>query len=297
MSSPDRAYTPIPEWNWTFQVSVHRGQGLTSVPTAPGAFRLVWVVEGSAQWEVEGQLQTIVGPSLVFLSGRDRVVARQDHTEVRSVVFHPGALNDAFVTGDVYDLAAFQGTTKSDQYYLHPFLRHRGDPLAAVRLTLPLVERLHSLFEKMEEELRARSDGFWPCRTRSVLLEALILARQVPAPTTEPGLVDLVLMHLHTHYVDPIRLPELAQRFATNRTTLAARFREQTGQSVADYIRNHRVKVAEVLLRDTTIPVQEIMTRVGFSDPSQFGRLFRRLTGHNPTEYRRQFSWLLRSAS
>lgn len=297
MKPTDRAYTPIPEWNWTFQVSVHRGQGLASVPTAPGAFRLVWVLEGSAQWEVDGQLRSLVGPALVCIGGRDRVVSLVDHTTVRSVVFHPGALNDAFVTGDVYDLAAFQGTTRSDQYYLHPFLRSPGEPLTAVRLTLSLVERLQGLFDRMEEELRARSDGFWPCRTRSLFLEVLILARQVPESLAEPGLVDLVLMHLHTHYAQPFRLPELAQRFGTNRTTLAARFREQTGFSVADYVRNHRVKVAEVLLRDTTIPVQEVLTRVGFSDPSQFGRLFRRLTGHNPTEYRRQFNWLLRPAS
>jgi len=293
MKPAAQAYTPIPEWNWTFQVSVHRGEGLASIPTAPGAFRLVWVEEGRAQWSADGRVYEILGPTLVSLGSRDEVVVLADHAILRSAVFHPGALNDAFATHDVYDLEAFRGTTKSDQYYLIPFLRPAGGPLATVRLPLTMAARIRQLFDRMDQELTERRDGLWPCRTRSLLLEALILARDLVPPEEEPDLVDRVLLHLQGHYAEPVRLPDLSKRFATNRTTLSARFREKTGNTVTDYLRNLRLKVAEVLLRDTTLPVIEVMERVGFTDPSQFGRLFRRHTGHSPTEYRQEHSWLV----
>lgn len=289
------AYTRIEEWNWTLLLSLHRTIGVAAAPVAPGAFRFHWIVGGVSVVNVAGQAIRLEGPSLLCLGSRDSVVPIDDAAEVRTVVFHPGALNDAFLDQDVYDLERFQGTTKSDQYYLHPFL-HRAENLGPLPLPLPAVDRLQHLFDRMETEVRSRSDGFWPCRTRSLLLEALILTRNLePAP--EPQLVDRLLSYLHTHYSEPFTLPGLASRFATNRTTLASRFREKTGTSVGEYLRRLRVRVAGVLLRDTGIPVVEVMERVGFVDPSQFGRLFRRETGLSPSEYRQRHSWMLKSAS
>jgi AraC family L-rhamnose operon regulatory protein RhaS len=289
------AYTPIEEWGWTLLVSVHRTSGLGSVPLEAGAFRFHWVVEGSVTAAFGGETVRIQGPSLLCLGSRDAVTLIDEDAEVRTVVFHPGALNDAFLQQDVYDLEAFGGTTRSDQYYLHPFIERHGPP-TSIPLPLPAVDRLQFLFDRMEEEIRTRGDGFWPCRTRSLLLEALILTRQGLAPVPEPEFVDRLLVHLHTHYAEPFTLPGLAARFATNRTTLAAKFREKTGTSVGEYLRHLRVGVAEVLLRDTGVPVTEVMERVGFADPSQFGRLFRRATGLSPSEYRQRHSWMLRAS-
>lgn len=290
------AYTPIDERGWTLLLSVHRTTGLGAVPTQPGAFRFHWVVEGTVLAELGGKQVRFEGPCLLCLGSHDTLVPLEDGAEVRSVVFHPGALNDAFLDQDVYDLERFHGTTRSDQYYLHPFV-DRSAPMGPFALSLPLIDRLQHLFGRMEDEIATRADGFWPCRTRSLLLEALILTRQGLVPVPEPDFVDRLLVHLHTHYGDPVTLPDLASRFATNRTTLAARFREKTGASIGEYLRRLRVRVAEVLLRDTGIPVIEIMERVGFADPSQFGRLFRRETGLSPSEYRQRHSWMLRTAS
>jgi AraC family L-rhamnose operon regulatory protein RhaS len=288
------AYTPIPEWGWTFLVSVHRGLGLGSIPSAPGAFRLFWLVEGEAEVLRDGQRSLLRAPCLVCSGSRDTLVTVNDGAEVRAAVFHPGALNDAFLDGDVYNLEAFQGTTKSDQYYLHPFLAPGGTPSGV--LPLPVVERLQQLFDTMEAEVQQRRDGFWPCRTRSLLLEGLMLARQGFAPEPVPDLAERIRLHLHTHYAEAHSLRILATRFATNRTTLASRFREKTGTTVGGYLRDLRMKVAAVLLRDSTLPVQEVLERVGFQDPSQFTRRFRQATGLSPSEYRAQHCWLTRPA-
>jgi len=49
-----------------------------------------------------------------------------------------------------------------------------------------------------------------------------------------------------------------------------------------------------MLLRDTVLPVTEIMNRVGYQDSTHFWRTFRKHIGQSPSEYRQHFSWLMR---
>ena len=86
----------------------------------------------------------------------------------------------------------------------------------------------------------------------------------------------------------------MAQRFHTNRTTLTERFGLVTGQPVLSYLIRLRVRLASLMLRDTMLPVSEVMTRVGFTDSTHFGRTFRKHLGCTPSEYRTRFCWMMR---
>jgi transcriptional regulator GlxA family with amidase domain len=57
-----------------------------------------------------------------------------------------------------------------------------------------------------------------------------------------------------------------------------------------------RLRMASVLLGETTLPVSEIMRRVGFGDATHFGRTFRKYTGYPPSEYRQRFNPELQAA-
>jgi AraC family L-rhamnose operon regulatory protein RhaS len=59
------------------------------------------------------------------------------------------------------------------------------------------------------------------------------------------------------------------------------------------YLMKLRLYIASQLLRDTTLPITEIYERVGFNDPAHFGRQFRKHYGTSPSEYRRQYNWLI----
>lgn len=290
-------YTPIEDWGWTFLLSVHQANRLSDIPSAQGAFRLLWFVSGEATLVCNGTPLEVEAPSLLCQGSQMAMGEVSPGAEIRAVVFHPGVLNDGFLTHDPYDGSRLQGSILNDHYYLHPFLNQGGALPGPHPLPLATVDRLQALFGRMENEIHSRADDFWPCRTRSLLLEALILTREGFGPSHQNDWIDRVVMHLHTHYDQTISLPELARQFATNRTTLNQRFREHTGKTIGDYVRSLRVQVAQVLLRDTTLPVLEIVERAGFADPSHFGRLFRSVTGTNPSEYRSQHNWLLRKST
>ena len=71
--------------------------------------------------------------------------------------------------------------------------------------------------------------------------------------------------------------------------TLKRRFKAATGTTLIEYLQNLRVEEAKRLLEAGSLPVDEISVEVSYEDPSFFRRLFKRLTGLTPSQYRRMF--------
>ncbi|MFK4168606.1 helix-turn-helix domain-containing protein [Paenibacillus lautus] len=73
-----------------------------------------------------------------------------------------------------------------------------------------------------------------------------------------------------------------------NWKTLSKLFREETGQKFVDYLIELRMNHARRLLEETLLPVQDIATEVGYSNAISFGRMFKKLMGMSPGDYREQ---------
>ncbi len=79
--------------------------------------------------------------------------------------------------------------------------------------------------------------------------------------------------------------------------TLKRRFRNATGVSLMEYLQNLRVEEARRMLEHTSEPVDEIGAAVGYEDTSFFRRLFKRVTGLTPSQYRRLFQPVVREST
>ena len=74
------------------------------------------------------------------------------------------------------------------------------------------------------------------------------------------------------------------------RRTFDRRFRAATGYSPTDYVQSLRIEEAKQLLEMEQRNVDSIAGEVGYSDVRAFRRLFNKMTGLSPAEYRRRFS-------
>jgi AraC family L-rhamnose operon regulatory protein RhaS len=101
--------------------------------------------------------------------------------------------------------------------------------------------------------------------------------------------VDDIITYLHTNYQNKITLDLLASKFNSNRTTLNERFYKATNLSIINYLIDYRINLASTFLRDTLIPISEIIERVGFNDIAHFGRTFKKHTGMSPSKYRNKY--------
>ena len=103
------------------------------------------------------------------------------------------------------------------------------------------------------------------------------------------GVVNDIITYLHTNYQNKITLNLLASKFNSNRTTLNELFCKATNLSIINYLINYRINLAIILLKDTLIPISEIVERVGFNDTAHFWRTFKKHTGLSPSKYRNKY--------
>jgi transcriptional regulator GlxA family with amidase domain len=94
---------------------------------------------------------------------------------------------------------------------------------------------------------------------------------------------------LAKHFSDADPVEELVQRSGLAERTFNRRFSNATGLAPLAYVQQLRIADAKRRLERTEEPVEEVAWRVGYQDPAFFRRLFKRLTGVTPGQYRRQF--------
>ena len=93
--------------------------------------------------------------------------------------------------------------------------------------------------------------------------------------------------HVEAHLEEAIRIADLALLVNISEGHLHRAFRATTGETPLDFIHRRRVHKAIAILASEPASIAELALRVGFSSPSHFSRVFRGLTGINPSQYRR----------
>lgn len=83
-----------------------------------------------------------------------------------------------------------------------------------------------------------------------------------------------------------LTLEEVARRVASSPRQLRRAFAEVGGTSFRSYVLAVRMRRAAELLAATALPLSEIGRRVGYRQPSQFSKAFKRAYGVTPSEYR-----------
>ena len=63
-------------------------------------------------------------------------------------------------------------------------------------------------------------------------------------------------------------------------------FKNDTGMTLNQYLTEYRIGRAKKLLEDPRYKIVDISAKVGYSDGNYFGKIFKRLCGMSPSEYR-----------
>ncbi|MFD0678352.1 MULTISPECIES: response regulator [unclassified Paenibacillus] len=113
---------------------------------------------------------------------------------------------------------------------------------------------------------------------------AFKLAHKIPK---KKDIITEVKEYVSTHYNEPITLADLAARFFINPYYLSQYFKQKTGDTYVNFLTQIRIGKAKELLENTDLKVYEICQMVGYSDTQHFARLFEKLTGSKPREYRK----------
>ncbi|MFD0715492.1 helix-turn-helix transcriptional regulator [Paenibacillus sp. GCM10027626] len=103
----------------------------------------------------------------------------------------------------------------------------------------------------------------------------------------EDPITSFVMSYIETNYHEDIYLDALADKLQITPGYLSTYFKEKTGMNFSEYLNMFRIEKAKQMLHKTDIPVVEIGRKVGYPSTNSFFRMFKKLIGHTPGNYRK----------
>jgi AraC-like DNA-binding protein len=110
-----------------------------------------------------------------------------------------------------------------------------------------------------------------------------VLVRQA---NSEPPAVTRAKQYILEHQADDLSLGQVAKAVNTSTFYFCKIFKKATGLNFTDYLSRIRIEKAKNLLLNLNLRVSEIAFEVGFQSLTHFNRVFKKVTGQSPTEYR-----------
>ncbi|WP_217556643.1 helix-turn-helix domain-containing protein [Paenibacillus sp. GbtcB18] len=102
------------------------------------------------------------------------------------------------------------------------------------------------------------------------------------------SVIEFVMNELENKFADDISLDLLADRLNLSAAYLSVYIKEKTGANFSEQLNAIRIRRAKELLGDTGLSVQEISARIGYRNVTSFNRMFKKMTGLPPGEYRKR---------
>ena len=102
------------------------------------------------------------------------------------------------------------------------------------------------------------------------------------------SLIQQIDHYIEQNYKKKLSLDDIAEALHINSSYLSRVYKLKKGKNLVDAILNLRIEAAKDFLINTDKRTYEISELVGVEDPSYFSKMFKKITGMSPKEYRRQ---------
>lgn len=146
------------------------------------------------------------------------------------------------------------------------------------------------------ERISALGDRFVSAMTREQSLDELCYLLQdmvesfmdamFNAKDKGNAYVRKALQYIAANYGSPLTLPEVAAQLGVSPNYFSTLFHKTVGVSFREHLCRVRVEQSKRLLLSTQYPLNDIAVAVGFSDQSYYCKVFKRITGLSPGQYR-----------
>ena len=101
-----------------------------------------------------------------------------------------------------------------------------------------------------------------------------------------PEVITEIMRIIQERYSENLTIADIASQVYLAKTYICLLFKQETGETINEYITRVRMEQAKKLLNGTDRKLAEICTAIGYAEPSYFTKQFRKYTGMNPSDYR-----------
>jgi AraC-like DNA-binding protein len=118
----------------------------------------------------------------------------------------------------------------------------------------------------------------------SMVSNQVVVRQENPEPAMISRAKDFIL----EHQAENLSLGQVARAVNTSTFYFCKVFKKSTGINFTDYVSRVRIEKAKNLALNPNLRISEIAFEVGFQSLTHFNRVFKKITGQSPTEYRAQ---------
>lgn len=102
------------------------------------------------------------------------------------------------------------------------------------------------------------------------------------------SIVQDIYSFVALNYQTAIRIEDVADALHVDKNILMKSFKNETGQTIGEYITEYRIELAKSLIKSGKFYINEVSYYVGYRDTKYFSKVFRKIVGCSPKEYQQQ---------
>lgn len=117
-------------------------------------------------------------------------------------------------------------------------------------------------------------------------LSTFLYPSEQAAGTEEKDMIRETIVFMKGHLEERFIVEDFAGRYQLSASHFSSLFRHSTGSSPMDYFIQMKVQKSCTMLYGSSLKIKEISSNLGYDDPYYFSRLFKKLMGMSPEQYR-----------
>lgn len=122
------------------------------------------------------------------------------------------------------------------------------------------------------------------------ILEEIILVIKMRDYQYKKENITLITEYMQENYTKNMTVMDIANHFKMERRKLSYLFEKKMGVSPNVYLTVLRIQKSKVLLRTSHLSVKDIAEKVGYTDYFYFSRVFKKITGLSPSQFRKHIN-------
>ena len=223
-----------------------------------------------------------------------------DNLQLHTTVDFPGFDSRVIVISFLPEFVYSLGSPSHDYFFLLPFYSRIDSQTQVVRNNTPTLPKIHETLAQLLECYFSR-ESYYQAGCKAYFLELLFLLAQhfraseflrsqLIQQQERAARLKPVFDFISSHYSEPITLNLGATLAKMSLPSFTRLFKKVAGMTFVSYVTHVRLSQALRLLKESSLTVAEVATRVGFSDQSYFDRKFRFAFGQTPSGARKNTS-------
>ncbi|MEH7119752.1 response regulator [Neobacillus vireti] len=225
----------------------------------------------------------------------------------RQNVIHPPVLKNLYAYSSEIELAVQAGEIRAFEELIQSIAKRytEGDYLAWEQLLMLENEYLvmsnrwfkqFNITVKVSDQIEYRLDRFFnqygtfelEGYIKRILREISIFLKGVKRRTAQKSnnVIHEIEKYLQSNFDRDVKLQEISDHFYISREYISRKFKQEFNVNISDYVVKIRMERAKALLKNSGLKIYDIANMVGYHDDKYFRKVFKKVEGVTPNEYR-----------